>query len=237
MQSVKIKICGITRPDDALRAAELGAWAIGLIFHAPSLRSCEPAVGEEIAVELRRRTELAGVFVNRPLDEVAELAERCSLSILQLHGEEGPAYCREAARRTGARVMKAARVKDASTVRALAAWRVDLHLLDAHVEGARGGTGETFNWELAGAHSGRVPLVLSGGLSADNVGAGIAAVRPFAVDTTSGTEGAPGRKDPAKVIAFFRAVEAASARLETPITGLADEPRPEAGVQAAGARP
>jgi len=194
MQSVKVKICGITRPDDALRAAELGAWAIGLIFHAPSLRSCEPAVGEEIAVELRRRTELAGVFVNRPLDEVAELAERCSLSILQLHGEEGPAYCREAARRTGARVMKAARVKDASTVRALAAWRVDLHLLDAHVEGARGGTGEAFNWELAGAHSGRVPLVLSGGLSADNVGAGIAAVRPFAVDTQAAPKARPGAR-------------------------------------------
>ena len=102
--------------------------------------------------------------------------------------------------------------------------------------GARGGTGETFNWELAGAHSGRVPLVLSGGLTADNVGAGIAAVRPFAVDSASGTEAAPGRKDPAKVTAFFRAVEVASARLETPLLSL-DEPRPEAGVQAAGARP
>jgi phosphoribosylanthranilate isomerase len=234
---VKTKICGITRLDDARHAAELGAWAIGLIFVPDSPRSCEVAVAEEIAAEARRHTEVAGVFVNRPLDEVAEIAARCPLSILQLHGDEGPAYCREAARRTGARVMKAVRVKDASTVRALAAWRVDLHLLDAHVEGARGGTGETFNWELAGAHPGRVPLVLSGGLTADNVGAGIAAVRPFAVDTASGTEASPGRKDPPKVVAFFRAVEAASARLETPIAGLEDEPRPEAGVQAAGARP
>ncbi|CAA9502792.1 MAG: Phosphoribosylanthranilate isomerase [uncultured Solirubrobacterales bacterium] len=236
MQRVKVKICGITRPEDARHAVELGAWAIGLIFHAPSSRSCTPAVAEEIAAEVRRHTEIAGVFVNRPLDEVAALADRCSLSILQLHGDEGPAYCREAGRRTGARVMKAVRVRDASTVRALAAWHVDLHLLDAHVDGARGGTGETFNWELAGAHSGRVPLVLSGGLTADNVGAGIAAVRPFAVDTASGTEAAPGRKDPAKVTAFFRAVEVASARLETPLLSL-DEPRPEAGVQAAGARP
>jgi phosphoribosylanthranilate isomerase len=235
VQHVKAKICGITRPHDARLAAELGAWAIGLIFHPESPRSCEPEVGEQIGAELRRQVEVAGVFVNRPLDEVAELADRCSLSILQLHGDEGPSYCREAARRTGARVMKAVRVKDASTVRALAAWRVDLHLLDAHVENARGGTGETFNWELAGAHPGRVPLVLSGGLTADNVGAGIAAVRPFAVDTASGTEDSPGHKDRAKLIAFLRAVEAASARLETPLRGL-DGSRPEAGVPAARAR-
>jgi phosphoribosylanthranilate isomerase len=231
---VKVKICGITRAEDARHAVDLGAWAIGLIFHPQSPRSCDPAVAEEISGELRRRTEVAGVFVNRPLEDVAAIAERCSLSILQLHGDEGPAYCREAARRTGARVMKAVRVRDASTVRALAAWHVDLHLLDAHVEGARGGTGETFNWELAGAHPGGVPVVLSGGLTPDNVGAGIAAVRPFAVDTASGTEATPGRKDPARVTAFFRAVHAASTRLETPVLGLDDADRAEA--QAAGAR-
>lgn len=232
MQPVKVKLCGITNAEDARQAAELGAWAIGLIFHPASPRSCEPAIAEEIAAELRRTTELAGVFVDRPLDEVAELADRCSLSILQLHGDEGPIYCREAARRTGARVMKAVRVKDASTVRGLAAWHVDLHLLDAHVEGARGGTGETFNWELAGAHTGRVPLVLSGGLTPDNVGAAIDAVRPFAVDTASGTEAAPGRKDPAKVTAFLRAVQGASARMAGPVAE-GDEPT-RAGAEAAG---
>jgi phosphoribosylanthranilate isomerase len=163
------------------------------------------------------------VFVNRPLDEVAELAERCSLSVLQLHGDEGPAYCREAARRTGARVMKAVRVKDASTLRALAAWDVDLYLLDAFVPGRRGGTGETFNWELAAARPAGTPVVLSGGLTPDNVAAGIAAVRPFAVDTASGTEAEPGRKDHAKLRAFFRAVDAASERIETPVPGLEEE--------------
>ena len=223
MQPVKVKICGITHPEDARRAVELGAWALGLIFHGPSPRRCDPLVAEEIASELRREVALTGVFVNRSLEEVAEVADRCSLSILQLHGDEGPAYCREAARRTGARVMKAVRVRDASTVRALAAWQVDLHLLDAHVPGRRGGTGETFNWELAGAHPGGTPIVLSGGLTADNVGAGIAAVRPFAVDTASGTESTPGHKDPAKVRAFFRAVDAASQRLETPLVGLDSE--------------
>ena len=180
-------------------------------------------MAEGISAELRRDVAVTGVFVNRPLEEVAELADRCSLAILQLHGDEGPAYCREAARRTGARVMKAVRVRDASTLRALAAWNVDLHLLDAHVPGRRGGTGETFNWELAGAHPGGTPIVLSGGLTPDNVGAGIAAVRPFAVDTASGTEAAPGRKDPAKLEAFLRAVDAASRRLETPVAGFEEE--------------
>ena len=217
---VKVKMCGITRPDDARRAVELGAWAIGLIFHPETPRACDPKVAEEIGAELRRAVTVTGVFVNRPLEEVAELADRCSLSLLQLHGDEGPAYCQEAARRTGARVMKAVRVKDASTLRALGAWNVDLHLLDAHVPGRRGGTGETFTWELAGAHPGGTPIVLSGGLTPGNVGAGIAAVRPFAVDTASGTEAVPGRKDPAKLTAFFRAVEAASKRLETPVAGL-----------------
>ena len=218
---VNVKICGITRPDDARRAVDLGAWAIGLIFHPDSPRACPPEVAEEIGAELRREVTVTGVFVNRPLEDVVDLADRCSLSLLQLHGDEGPAYCREAARRTGARVMKAVRVRDASTVRALAAWSVDLHLLDAHVPGgSRGGTGETFNWELAGAHPGGTPIVLSGGLTPDNVAAGIAAVRPFAVDTASGTEAAPGRKDHAKLTAFFRAVDAASPRLETPVAGL-----------------
>lgn len=237
MRFVKVKICGITRPEDARAAVDLGAWTLGLIFHAASPRSCDPGVAEQIGAELRRRTEVCGVFVNRPLDEVAELAERCSLSILQLHGEEGPAYCREAARRTGARVMKAVRVKNASSVRSLAAWPVDLHLLDAHVDGTRGGTGETFNWQLAGAHHGRVPVVLSGGLTPENVGAGIAAVRPFAVDTASGTESAPGRKDPEKVTAFFRAVAAASERLGTPAFGPDDSRADASAASAAGGPP
>src|SRR5207248_8914222 len=133
--------------------AELGAWAIGLIFHEPSARSVDPEVAEAIGAELRRKVEVVGVFVNEPLDRVGELADRCSLSILQLHGDEGPAYCREAARRTGAKVMKAHQVKDAAAVRKLESFReVGLHLLDTHAEGLRGGTGRTFDWELARHH-------------------------------------------------------------------------------------
>jgi phosphoribosylanthranilate isomerase len=204
-----VKICGVTRPEDARLAAELGAWAVGTIFWPQSERRCEVAAAEEIGAELRRRLELVGVFVNATLDEVAETADRCGLTMLQLHGDEGPAYCREAQRRTGCRVMKAARVKDAAQVRGLEPFRVDYHLLDAHVTGSPGGTGESFDWDLATRHRGPARLVLSGGLTAENVGQAIATAHPFAVDTASGTEAAPGRKDPAKVKAFCRAVQAA----------------------------
>jgi phosphoribosylanthranilate isomerase len=205
----RVKICGITNLADAEQAVELGAWAIGLIFSGESPRACDPADAAEIGRRFHRRTEVTGVFVNRPLDEVAALSELASLNLLQLHGDEGPAYCREAARRTGCKVMKAARVRDAASIRALEPFHTDYHLLDAYAPDRRGGTGETFEWDLVSTHPRDVPVVLSGGLTPDNVAEGIAASRPFAVDTASGTEAAPGRKDPAKVQAFFRAVEQA----------------------------
>jgi phosphoribosylanthranilate isomerase len=207
----RVQTCGITTLADAQRAVDLGAWALGLIFWPGSPRACPPETAEEIGAAVKRQAELVGVFVNATLDEVALTADRCGLTVLQLHGDEGPAYCREAARRTGCKVMKAVRVGDAAALRALEPFRVDFHLLDAHVPGRRGGTGATFNWELASAHRGPVPVVLSGGLTPDNVAAAVAATGPFAVDTASGTESAPGRKDPAKLKAFFRAVSAAQA--------------------------
>jgi phosphoribosylanthranilate isomerase len=209
----RVKACGITNDADARLAVELGAWALGLIFWPESPRACPPEEAEAIGSELRRQVELAGVFVNATLDEVADQADRASLSILQLHGDEGPAYCREAARRTGCRVMKAVRVRGAGDIDGLRAFHTDLHMLDAYVPGTPGGTGESFNWDLARLHRGGVPVVLSGGLTPDNVGQAIEVARPFAVDSASGTESAPGRKDPARLTAFFRAVEAADRRL------------------------
>jgi phosphoribosylanthranilate isomerase len=203
----RVKICGNTTPEDARLAVELGAWAIGLVFHEPSPRSVDVDVAEAIGAELRRQVEVVGVFVNEPLDRVAELAERCSLSILQLHGDEGPAYCREAARRTGAKVMKALRVHDRADVRRANAFHTDYHLLDAHVPGLRGGTGQAFPWEIADSHDRRTPLVLSGGITPDNVAEAVAAVYPFAVDSASGTEAEPGKKDPAKVKALIDTVQ------------------------------
>jgi phosphoribosylanthranilate isomerase len=205
----RVKICGITRPADARRAADLGAWAVGMVFWPDSPRKCAIEDAEAIGAELRRRLQLAGVFVNATLDEVASTADRCGLTLVQLHGDEGPAYCREAARRTGCKVMKAVRVRDAAQVRDLQRFHTDFHLLDAYSPRTPGGTGETFAWELAREHGGEPPVVLSGGLTPENVGDAIGAARPFAVDTASGTEAEPGRKDPAKLKAFFRAVEAA----------------------------
>jgi phosphoribosylanthranilate isomerase len=212
----RVKICGVSDPADARRVAGLGAWALGMIFWPDSPRACAVEDAEAIGAELHRKLELVGVFVNASLDEVALLADRCNLSMLQLHGDEGPAYCREAARRTGAKVMKAARVRDAAQVHDLQRYRTDFHLLDAYSPRTPGGTGESFDWELARLHPGTPPVVLSGGLTPDNVGAAIEAGRPFAVDVASGTEASPGRKDPAKLTAFFRAVEAADARLGAP---------------------
>jgi phosphoribosylanthranilate isomerase len=205
----RVKICGITSVEDARLAVRLGAWAIGMVLWPASERACTAEEAEAIGAELRRDTELTGVFVNATLDEVALAADRFGLTLLQLHGDEGPAYCREAARRTGCRVMKAARVKDAASIRDLEPFRTDLHLLDAHARETYGGTGTTFDWDLVRSHRSGVPVVLSGGLTPDNVGQGIAAVRPFAVDTASGTEATPGRKDPRKVEAFFEAVAVA----------------------------
>jgi phosphoribosylanthranilate isomerase len=208
----RVKICGVTRLEDARLATELGAWAVGTIFFEGSPRACDPATAEAIGAELKRKAEVVGVFVNASLDEVAQLADRCQLTILQLHGDEGPAYCREAARRTGCKVMKAVRVKDAASVRRVESFReADLHLLDTHSEEVRGGTGRTFDWEFARHHRSGVPVVLSGGIDPANVREAIPAVHPFAVDSASGTEAEPGVKDPDKVEALIAAVREADA--------------------------
>ncbi len=205
----KIKFCGLTREVDAARAVEAGAWALGMIMWPGSPRHCSPEVAAEIGATYKRRAEIVGVFVNPTLDEVTRAADDASLTMLQFHGDEGPVFCGAAAHRTGCRVIKAARVHSGADIQALAAFHTDFHLLDSYVPGVRGGTGETFSWELVRGHTGSVPMILSGGLDADNVGEAIAAVRPFAVDVSSGVELSPGRKDPVKLTAFAAAVAAA----------------------------
>jgi phosphoribosylanthranilate isomerase len=211
----RVKICGLTNLPDAELAVELGAWALGMIFYPGSPRRCSLAEAQRIARALRRKAALCGVFVNASLDEVAGVSEELGLTMLQLHGDEGPSFCAEAARRSGARVVKAAQIADAGDVRDLERFHVDFHLLDARPSRAqsqslRGGTGQTFDWSLARARRSDVPLIVSGGLSAENVGEAIAVARPYAVDTASGTETAPGRKDEAKLRAFLQAARAPS---------------------------
>jgi phosphoribosylanthranilate isomerase len=209
----KVKICGITRLADAELATQLGAWAIGMVLYERSPRRCSLDSAEGIVAALRRRVELCGVFVNPTMEEIVAANERLHLTVLQLHGDEGPSFCAEAARRTGARVIKALQVADAGDVRAAERFHTDFHLLDARSaipgrEHVRGGTGETFDWDLLAARRSKTPLILSGGLDASNVAEAIERVGPFAVDTASGTESSPGHKDAAKLRAFFAATGA-----------------------------
>jgi phosphoribosylanthranilate isomerase len=205
----KVKICGLTTLDDAELVVTLGAWAIGMIFYPGSPRRCSREEAVRICSALRRRVELCGVYVNPSLEEVERDAEEFGLTMLQLHGDEGPSFCAEARRRTGARVIKAAQVSAVGDVRDLERFHVDFHLLDARGrEGLRGGTGEAFDWGLVAARRSRVPLILSGGLHAGNVAAAVAATHPYAVDTASGTEAAPGHKDAERLREFFLAVGA-----------------------------
>jgi phosphoribosylanthranilate isomerase len=214
--ATRIKFCGITNLDDADAAVEAGAWALGMILWPQSKRRCRIADAALIAAAHRRRVELVGVFVNPTLDRVAAAADEIGLTMLQFHGDEGPQFCAEAGRRTGCRVIKAARVRSGAEIQALAPFHTDFHLLDTYVEGLPGGTGETFVWELARGHLGRVPLILAGGLTADNVAEAIATVRPYAVDVAGGTESAPGIKDHDKLRAFAAAVAATQTAVPAP---------------------
>jgi phosphoribosylanthranilate isomerase len=199
---MRVKFCGITRIEDAREAVRLGAWAIGLNHSPDSPRRCDPATALEISSELRRRVVIVGVFVNPTLTELASAAEDEQLAMIQLHGDEGPSFCQEAARRTGCKVIKALPVRSTADVRAAETFRTDFHLFDAHRPGTPGGTGESFDWELlAGRHS-DVPMILAGGLDRANVAGAIELARPYAVDVASGIEASPGIKDHALMAAF-----------------------------------
>jgi phosphoribosylanthranilate isomerase len=207
----KIKFCGLTDVGDAELAVEAGAWALGMIMWPGSPRRCDLTVAAEISATFRRRAEIVVVFVNPTLSELARVADAAGMTMLQLHGEEGPLFCSEAARRTGCRVIKAARVHSGADIQALSTYHTDFHLLDSYVRGVPGGTGETFAWELAYSHRGGIPVILSGGLNPGNVAEAITTVAPFAVDVASGVESRPGRKDPEKLEAFAAAVAGGAA--------------------------
>jgi phosphoribosylanthranilate isomerase len=200
-----VKLCGITRLEDAELAASLEAWAIGFILWPRSKRAADPAVAAGIARTMRRRLELVGVFVNPTLDEVAHAVEGIGLTHVQLHGDEGPAFCAAVAQRTGARVIKALGIESGADMRDIERFHTDFHMLDS----GRGGSGLTLDWRLAAQHRSQVPVILAGGLTPDNVGEAIAAVRPWGVDVASGVEAEPGIKDPAKVEAFVASARGA----------------------------
>ncbi len=200
---VKIKICGITNLDDALLAAELGADALGFIFYAKSPRKVEPETARSIIAQLPPFVAAVGVFVDEDAAAVQEVAAQVRLDWVQLHGQESPEYCRN----LGRKVIKAFRIQDEDSLRRLADYRgaAQALLLDTYKKGQVGGTGEIFDWHLARKAKQYGPIILAGGLTADNVAQAIATALPAAVDAASGTEAAPGKKDPAKLRAFFEA--------------------------------
>jgi phosphoribosylanthranilate isomerase len=204
VSAVRVKICGITSPEDALLAVSAGAFALGFNFHVASPRYVEVDRARAISAALPPGVWRVGVFVNRPRREVDEIAASAGLTALQFHGDEPPEYCR------GWRltVVKAARVRTRADVERLAAYPVELMLVDAYVEGVHGGTGERFDWSLLRGID-RTRLVLAGGLTPENVAAAVRTVRPFAVDVASGVEARPGIKDPEKVKQFVRHAETA----------------------------
>ena len=201
---IKIKICGITNIEDALLAAELGADALGFIFYPQSPRKVAPETAREIIAHLPPFVASVGVFVDEAAAVVQELAARVGLDWVQLHGQESPEYCRN----LGRRVIKGFRIQDAESLRPLADYReaAQALLLDSYKQGQVGGTGTAFDWRLAREAKPYGQIILAGGLTPENVAPAIAAAQPQAVDSASGTEAAPGRKDPAKLRAFFKAV-------------------------------
>jgi phosphoribosylanthranilate isomerase len=198
----RVKICGITRVEDGLAAARLGADAIGLMFYRASPRCVAPEQAGRIARALPPFVTAVGVFVDPSPEEVRGALSAAPLHLLQFHGDESPEFCRQ----FGVGYIKAARVRPGlDLVQYAARYEARALLLDAFVPGAHGGTGQRFDWSLIPREL-PLPLVLSGGLDAFNVAEAIRRVRPWAVDVSSGVESAKGIKDPARISAFIRGV-------------------------------
>ena len=196
---VRVKICGITTVDDALMAVAAGADAIGLVFCDKSPRALLPEQAAAIVRALPPFIQAVGLFVNADIAIVNATADACRLDIVQLHGEEPPEFCGLVERR----VIKAFRVRDEASLEPMRNYRVAGFLLDAWSPHAHGGTGATFNWELARAAATHGPIILAGGLTPENVRTAVDIVAPYGVDVSSGVESAPGRKDPEKVREFI----------------------------------
>jgi phosphoribosylanthranilate isomerase len=198
----RVKICGVTRAEDAALAVEAGADALGFIFVPGTPRYIHPDRAAAIIAALPPLVAAVGVFVDQPLDEVLAVASACRLEAVQLHGEESAAYCR----RLPIRIIKALRVRGAESLGALEGYPAQAFLLDAFVEGQPGGTGVAFPWALAREAKRHGPIILSGGLRPETVAEAVRRVRPFGVDVSSGVERRPGQKDPEKVREFIVAV-------------------------------
>lgn len=207
-QRTRIKMCGTTRLEDALAAAQYGVDALGFIFYPKSPRSIAPDQAAEIVEQLPPLVDRVGVFVNASIEEAVTVAG-VGLSYLQLHGNESADYCRQIRSRLPfCRLIKAFRVGESSCPEDFTPYNdcVDAFLLDTYVQGTSGGTGQVFDWSIIDNLGLERPVFLAGGLSPDNIQSAIAAVHPFAVDVNSGVEIRPGVKDSARLRELIRLV-------------------------------
>ncbi|MGI9050937.1 MAG: phosphoribosylanthranilate isomerase [Rubrobacteraceae bacterium] len=200
-----IKVCGITNPEDARLAASAGADAIGLIF-AESPRRVSVDEASRIAADLPDGVLKVGVFVNSEPEEVLRVARKAGLDYAQLHGDEGPEDVTDL-RTGGLKIIKAVRVRDAGSLEAMEEYEADLYLLDAYSEKARGGTGERFDWAVTKSLRGHGNIVVSGGLTPENVREAIEFFEPYGVDASSSLEEAPGKKNGERVRRFISAAK------------------------------
>ncbi|MDH5191380.1 MAG: phosphoribosylanthranilate isomerase [Gammaproteobacteria bacterium] len=202
----KIKICGITRPEDAILASNLGVDAIGLVFYGKSPRAVTIEQASEIASVVAPFTSLVGLFVDEDQYEIQAVLDEVSLDVLQFHGDQPQTLCAD----FGRRYFKAIRIGADTNIDAEMANYPDASafLLDSHSDKAPGGTGETFDWEKVPATA-KKPIILAGGLDPDNVASAIRQISPYAVDVSSGVESSRGIKDADKMTAFVRAVRGA----------------------------
>jgi phosphoribosylanthranilate isomerase len=205
---MRVKVCGITRLEDAQLAADLGAFAIGFIFWPQSPRYIAAEEARSIVRALSPLVAPIGVFVDQPQAEVNAIADCVGLEAVQLHGNETPDYSKGINRR----VIRAIGLRDPMDMQSLAEWPPDVTmLLDAYDPEKRGGTGRIVDWTVAAAIASVRPTILSGGLRSENVGLAMTAVKPYAIDVSSGVEARPGVKDARRLRAFFAAVAQASA--------------------------
>ncbi|MXX11446.1 MAG: phosphoribosylanthranilate isomerase [Nitrospira sp. SB0677_bin_15] len=206
----KIKICGITNQIDALQAVDAGADALGFVFYKKSPRHVNLNVVKSIVADLPPFVLPVGVFVNEDPNRVRKTMDECGLALAQIHGDESAEYCES----LGRPVIRGIRLRDHNTLFAMAEYkgraRVRGFVLDAFSETAYGGTGKTADWNLATKAAQSFSFLLAGGLTANNVQEAIRTVQPYGVDVSSGVEAGPGKKDPAKVTAFIRAVKLVS---------------------------
>ena len=203
---IKVKICGMTQLKDALFAVEQGVDAVGFIFYKKSPRAVTMKSVREIITKLPPLVDTVGVFVNESAERVNKIADYCGLDLVQLHGEESPAFCRKIHRR----VIKAFRVKDLQSIKQLEKFPVSGFLLDTFSDDLHGGTGKTFDWNLALPAKKMGPVILAGGLTSRNILQAVRQVRPYGVDVCSGVEKSPGIKDLEKVRAFLKNIRSGS---------------------------